>query len=810
MPTTPRDFQQGPEPMPRNRLADWAREYGLYGLSNRLNDPTSGAGMVVDAIGGLGNALIVQPAQSFNRLLTNGYESGNPQSAEDAFNVAGAAMVGGLAAPRPRGSVGMGGRPGAAINAAGERQGFKAYRGQADNKALGKNDGTVWASSSPELADVYAMTNSAKNTAEDWTANLKPNITPVEMKFANPLTVGRLGSKYTATWDQLSHDGMTFTTDQLADYARRQGHDGLIVRNVIDGSRSIPQTSYAALERGTVYSPLTGDLLYASGGRPGAATGAALNAAGERSGGTSAQAGRLPANSPGPNPQQSGLMATDQTVPVLSRPPHLQGQAPHTTIADGQLTGAYRDPFGLAGVPSSLHDDAAVAHFVNGFKSIEEGPFTKWPDAYGLRRMNASDEIKPGDWLTESRVWVDGEPTNQLLDGTSAISLLQFPPTEDAIRKAWNVLKRYEGDRVVPIGGKQSSSAGVDPGEVVVRDAQALFANGGRPGAVVGAAANATAERQGIRAYHGSPHDFDRFDMSKIGTGEGAQAYGHGLYFAENEGVAKSYREGLTKWKAELDGKPIMDLWAEGKLPEALSKAAGLNRVDSIGAANIVSESVRTGRPVRDVVADRIQRARDAYPAELAESEIAKLSEISAKVDPLMDGLSSGRLYEVRINADPEDFLDWDKPLSQQSEKVRGAFPSEMLGMRGSEAIDKLGSRLAPVQQKLSDDYVAYINSVNPSWGAGLKKIQDTKSSREASSTALREAGIPGIKYLDQGSRTAGEGSRNYVVFDDKLIEILRKYGLLGMIGGGAVAAGSEADRKQPQDWARKMQPGDA
>ena len=46
-----------------------------------------------------------------------------------------------------------------------------------------------------------------------------------------------------------------------------------------------------------------------------------------------------------------------------------------------------------------------------------------------------------------------------------------------------------------------------------------------------------------ITAYHGSPHDFDRFDLSKIGTGEGAQAYGHGLYFAENEGVAKGYRD---------------------------------------------------------------------------------------------------------------------------------------------------------------------------------------------------------------------------------------------------------------------------
>src|SRR5882757_4318907 len=46
----------------------------------------------------------------------------------------------------------------------------------------------------------------------------------------------------------------------------------------------------------------------------------------------------------------------------------------------------------------------------------------------------------------------------------------------------------------------------------------------------------------GIRAYHGSPYNFDRFDMSKIGTGEGAQSYGHGLYFAENPTVAAEYR----------------------------------------------------------------------------------------------------------------------------------------------------------------------------------------------------------------------------------------------------------------------------
>jgi len=52
-------------------------------------------------------------------------------------------------------------------------------------------------------------------------------------------------------------------------------------------------------------------------------------------------------------------------------------------------------------------------------------------------------------------------------------------------------------------------------------------------------------------------------------------------------------------------------------------------------------------------------------------------------------------------------------------------------------------------------------------------------------SEAFRQAGIPGIKYLDQVSRGAGKGSRNYVVFDDKLVDIVKKYGLIPLGMGG-------------------------
>jgi hypothetical protein len=53
----------------------------------------------------------------------------------------------------------------------------------------------------------------------------------------------------------------------------------------------------------------------------------------------------------------------------------------------------------------------------------------------------------------------------------------------------------------------------------------------------------------------------------------------------------------------------------------------------------------------------------------------------------------------------------------------------------------------------------------------------------------MRDYGIPGIRYLDQGSRSQGQGTSNFVIFDPKTIEILRKYGIAGHMAGGAAAA---------------------
>jgi len=242
--------------------------------------------------------------------------------------------------------------------------------------------------------------------------------------------------------------------------------------------------------------------------------------------------------------------------------------------------------------------------------------------------------------------------------------------------------------------------------------------------------------------------------MSKIGTGEGAQAFGHGLYFAEREGVAKSYRDALGGQKLK-DGTPFDERNPAHWAAEYVSRADG----DTSKALDLIRADMTPDmKTYEGAQYQRLLRARGMIEKGETIPEIGR-----------------GKMYEVRINANPDDFLDWDKPLSQQSDAVKALLEHPAVKKQAEFFNDPTGEKLTG---KSAYGAVAKWNTAGD---------QRTGS---GDPTALREAGIPGIRYLDQGSRTAGEGSRNYVVFDDNLVEILRKYGLLGMAGGAAAAQG--------------------
>jgi hypothetical protein len=268
----------------------------------------------------------------------------------------------------------------------------------------------------------------------------------------------------------------------------------------------------------------------------------------------------------------------------------------------------------------------------------------------------------------------------------------------------------------------------------------------GQAGTAVALGTGGAPERPGFTAYHGSPHQFDAFDLSKIGTGEGAQAYGHGMYLAENEGVARSYK--MAGQPSYLN--PTVAKIAQDAHGEAVQRGVD----DPIAAArNSLWEQ-------RQATTDPILKRQidDAYN----------------NIEQLTKPGGVGHMYEVKVNADPAHFLDWDVPLSEQHPKVQKFFRD-----RG-----------------FSD--LRMQNPGSTAYGA-LSLDQNMKMTNAANvSAAMRDAGIPGIRYLDQGSRGAGEGSRNSVVFSPEIMEIIRRYGLAGlMAGGGAAAMGGQQRQQQ-------------
>jgi len=234
------------------------------------------------------------------------------------------------------------------------------------------------------------------------------------------------------------------------------------------------------------------------------------------------------------------------------------------------------------------------------------------------------------------------------------------------------------------------------------------------------------AVRSVIRAYHGSPYNFDRFDASRIGTGEGAQAFGHGLYFAGDENVARHYRDNVRRGSPE-------ERAAIRALEQRLNELADAYGASSPGWGDL----------------------KDIPDTPEARALQEKIELLQADIDSRL-----GHMYQVQINVPEKDLLDWDAPVRKQPPAVRRLYGDFMFNEPGDggriyrDASVRLGS--------------GYDDDLTGMFG-------DRDASQE-----LLQAGIPGIRFLDSNSRAGRSGSRNYVMFPgtEDRIRILRKYGL--------------------------------
>jgi len=212
----------------------------------------------------------------------------------------------------------------------------------------------------------------------------------------------------------------------------------------------------------------------------------------------------------------------------------------------------------------------------------------------------------------------------------------------------------------------------------------------------------------GMTVWHGSPHKFDRFDSSKIGTGEGAQAYGHGLYLAESPDVAKGYRDKLSgAGYFSDDGKYFM-------------------KNDSKGTFHSFDPKTNSDALISEAEFYKNAPA-SLYKVDLPDDQIAKM-------------------------------LDWDVPLNRQSDAVKAALEPLMPQIRKAAKTDEsLGGYL----------------------GKGIYEMLGSGKASPQTAQMLKQQGIPGIRYLDGGSRGTGQGTSNFVIFpqNEGLLQILERNG---------------------------------
>lgn len=291
-------------------------------------------------------------------------------------------------------------------------------------------------------------------------------------------------------------------------------------------------------------------------------------------------------------------------------------------------------------------------------------------------------------------------------------------------------------------------------------------------GGTVGKAGGGDVEDDdGITAYHGSPHSFDQFDISKLGTGEGAQAYGHGLYFAGNEEIAKHYRDTLSQ-QAYTGGRGLVRYFEtpSGEVPSAKSAVAdiaysmqkyGIDPANKEGAAWLRSELA----------------ARSMGGSEISRADVLRMF----KAGPVKENYAKGRMYKVKINAGPHELLDWDKPLSEQHPNIqriaREADISKAVGpTRGVLQAWREG-RDVGVEATGRD-----LHQAISGYGEHGKQAADY----------LQSQGLKGIRYRDAGSRDLSDGdpTHNYVMFHHDPVQVVDKYEYGGTVGkedGGAM-----------------------
>lgn len=360
---------------------------------------------------------------------------------------------------------------------------------------------------------------------------------------------------------------------------------------------------------------------------------------------------------------------------------------------------------------------------------------------------------------------------------------------DDYMRSAGEIESRNVEKRILWDGERRESKPFNDtlefPGEAIVSfsiasaQEQGLFNSGHFE------AGNAVITEPGvtfsIAALHASPHSFRKFSTDYMGQGEGAQAYGWGLYFAESPKVNRSYMNQFAQDKATwkfrevetgvievMQRSLVGSFLPKDALPEAKEDASDI----AWSVLGDLVDAARGSMTVLDIVMelhdeiDTNRKYAETYP-----QEREKLEQLEGFMLSLLDHLDeievrTGMPSNYRVELNVEDYLDfmeggellfWDKGY-------------------GSSTTSRIGDWLL---DEGKEEAYSLFNDKDPEngyWMGGkiYRSLEDALGSpREASEFLLRH-GVRGIRYADGFSRWKAEEKQtyNYVIFDGNDIKI--------------------------------------
>ena len=265
------------------------------------------------------------------------------------------------------------------------------------------------------------------------------------------------------------------------------------------------------------------------------------------------------------------------------------------------------------------------------------------------------------------------------------------------------------------------------------------------------------------RAYAGSRVDYEKPSLEAIGSGEGNQAHGWGLYYALNKDVAERYRKKFIK--------NIKDIELEGKVYKS-NTAEAFAYFDYILSNKDIVSLLDSYRLLR-----QIYKEDTGWGNELSELNKKEkfIKENKDKLDHIKEIKYKGQVHEVDIPENPY-LLDEQKPFSEQSEFVK-------------DAIRKLNNEA--VNDILDDDitgediYGELVNDVSKNIDADDLRTK-TNMAQKVASQLLEKVGIKGITYNGK------QDGRAFVIFNPDDVQVIQKFYQKGIAKNAVKITGKE------------------